>query len=255
MIVDSIVTTKKATLFIVDDDPRVLQSLNLILTDYEVLSARSGEEAIKFLSTPNTIDLVLLDIKMQGLTGFEVLTKIKNKKEDPGVIMVTAMGEKENILEALRGRADDFLEKPFKPADVLRVIEKYLEKRFFREKEKGTERGPVQRVIKLLGRNVDHDVTLKEASRIASLSPKYLSRLFLKKTGKSFLEYKMRLKLMEAMRLLTETGLDVKSIAYKIGYENPESFMKAFKKDKGLTPSQFRETCLSSHEKKRHFSR
>ncbi len=252
MIVDSVV--KKATLLVVDDNPRVIQSLNLILTDYEVLSAKSGEEALAILSKPNTIDLVLLDIKMQGLNGLEVLNKIKGKKEFPGVIMVSAMGEKENILEALRGRADDFLEKPFKPADARRVVGQYLSKRFCREKDKGTATSPIQRVIKLLERNVDQDVTLEDASRVASLSPKYLSRLFLKKTGKSFLKYKMQLKLNEAEKLLKGTELDINSIAYKIGYQNSESFMKAFKKDKGLTPSEFREACFHSHAKKRRFS-
>ena len=253
MTVDSAV--KKATLLIVDDNPRVIQSLNLILTDYEVFSAQSGEEALQILSKPNTIDLVLLDIKMQGLNGLEVLNKIKSRKEFPGVIMVSAMGEKENILEALRGRADNFLEKPFKPADARRVVSEYLSKRFCFEKDKGTVNGPIQRVVKLLERNVDQEVTLEDASRVAFLSPKYLSRLFLKKTGKSFLKYKMQLKLSKAESLLKETDLDINSIAYKIGYQNSESFMKAFKKDKGLTPSEFREVCSNSYAKKRRLSR
>lgn len=229
---------KSATILAVDDNPRITESLKLILSDYEVISVSSGEEALRLLSQPNVVDLVLLDIKMGGIDGIQVLEKIKARFPDVGVIMVTVLGEKSNLLMALRGHADDFIEKPLKHTEVLRAVEDYLQKKFLEQKT--DDSSPVTRVLRLLERNVDRDVTLEDASRIAALSPKYLSRVFKKETGKNFLEYKLDLKLREAERLLTKSRLDVNNIAYRLGYENSESFMKIFKKSTGLTPTQFR---------------
>lgn len=231
---------KKATILAVDDQLKVTLSIKLILNDYEVMTASSGEEALRLLSKPNVIDLVLLDIKLGGIDGLEVLRKIKRQKNSPGVILVTADGEKEQILEALRHHADDYLQKPFTPHEVQRVIQGYFDREYVDRVADGSEPGPIARAVELLRRNVDRDVTLEDASRTASLSPKYLSRIFKKETGMNFLDYKLGLRNREAGRLLRETRLDISTIASQLGYENPGSFTKAFKKGTGQTPSQFR---------------
>jgi len=73
-----------------------------------------------------------------------------------------------------------------------------------------------------------------------SLSPKYLSRVFKDVTGTGFMEYKLKIKIDKAKELLKGTGSTISEISDKLGFMNPESFMRIFKKVTGATPTKFR---------------
>ena len=82
--------------------------------EYELHFAFSGEDAVTFLSTLNPVDIVLVlsDINMPGMTGFELLKIIKQKFSDLKVVMVTAYGDEENKKNSSRLGADGFVNKP-----------------------------------------------------------------------------------------------------------------------------------------------
>ena len=103
------------TVLAVDDQPQNLRLLDAVLSPrgYRVITATSGEEAVKFLSQ-EIPDLVLLDIVMPGMDGYEVCRRIRG---DPAtaflpVVMITASGEQEK-LSSIEAGADDFVNKPF----------------------------------------------------------------------------------------------------------------------------------------------
>lgn len=106
---------KTPKILIVDDEERNLRLLEAMLSDqnYSFLMAQSGEEALQIAE--NTIpDLVLLDIMMPGVNGFDVCSKLKKdeKTKMVPIVMVTASNEKEHRIEAIKCGADDFLNKP-----------------------------------------------------------------------------------------------------------------------------------------------
>lgn len=104
----------------VDDDPVVLEAVNISLGDkYNVLVASDGHEGIQ-LAEAQIPDLIILDIMMPGFDGFSTLMLIKESEvtKDIPVIMLTAVGKKEKILAAFRDGATDYILKPFK-ADIL----------------------------------------------------------------------------------------------------------------------------------------
>ena len=124
---------EKIRLLVIDDDPNISWLLTEGLgKSYEVLSARDGKEGIKMLSGAKP-DLVLLDIKMPGLNGIEVLEQIKVLDHFLEVIMLSGHGETENVVESIRKGASEFINKPFDVKEVEVHIQKVLEKNKLRK--------------------------------------------------------------------------------------------------------------------------
>src|SRR5512133_1029274 len=119
---------RKIKILVVDDEHLIRWSLeqNLKKQGYEVLTAGSGEDALNIVREDQP-DLVLLDIQLPGISGLDVLEKIKEIDEDIIVIMVTAHGGLETAVTAMRIGAYDYLNKPFNLDEMAIVIRKALE--------------------------------------------------------------------------------------------------------------------------------
>ena len=117
------VDTKKKIL-IVDDERAILKvlSIKLKISGYEVTTALSGEEALELVNSAKP-DIMLLDVIMPGVDGFEVLQKLRPSHQLP-VIVLSARPE--NAAKALSLGADDFLNKPFDVNELLKKIEEVL---------------------------------------------------------------------------------------------------------------------------------
>jgi len=223
------------TLLLVDDDKTSLYEYREMLqTEYKVRTADSGEKAIEMIKKTNIIDLVLLDIKMEGMSGIEALKEIKAINPDVFVIMMTGYSRKDNIIQSLKGHADDFLEKPAHYSVLFESIKNLLD-----QKERNQE-GTVDKLKYIISKNYHKDLDLKKISDIVCLSPKYISRLFKEQTGVTFNQYKLKLRIEEARRLLLETEQNINEISWNVGYHNVESFIRIFKKMEGCTPGEYR---------------
>jgi len=110
------------TILVVDDEPRIIEAvgMNLELEGYQVSSASNGYEALQKL-TKDLPDLVILDVMMPEIDGFETLRKIREVSTVP-VIMLTVRGEEIDKVRGLDLGADDYITKPFNPKElVLRI--------------------------------------------------------------------------------------------------------------------------------------
>ena len=119
---------KKKHIIIVDDVTTNLKCVGEILRDdYSLSMAKSGEQAIAMIEKSKP-DLILLDIKMPGMDGFETLECIRNNPEniDIPVIFLTADNDNESELRCLKLGASDFIKKPFEPEIMLSRIERIL---------------------------------------------------------------------------------------------------------------------------------
>jgi two-component system, NtrC family, response regulator HydG len=119
-----------ATLLVADDDPGLRESLERTLTreGYKVVLASDGRAALERVQAGG-IDLIVTDLRMPGLTGLELLRAAKAILPDVDVILLTAFGTVEEAVKAMKDGAYDFLTKPFRREQLIKLVDKALERR------------------------------------------------------------------------------------------------------------------------------
>lgn len=119
----------KPTILIIDDNPDVINLVSgLLKNSYKVKAATSGEKGLTIAKNNSAIDLILLDIMMPELSGFEICEQLKadvNTADIP-VIFITAMSNLDDELQGLKLGAVDYIFKPISPALLLARVESYL---------------------------------------------------------------------------------------------------------------------------------
>ncbi len=122
---------RRGTLLIVDDEDGPRESLRAIFKDdYELLMAADGASAIELVQR-NKVDVAVLDIRMAGMSGVDVLERIKYIDSSIEAVMMTAFETTETIRKALRLRACDYLNKPFEVADMRAAVANAMQRRSF----------------------------------------------------------------------------------------------------------------------------
>jgi two-component system nitrogen regulation response regulator NtrX len=132
----------KPRILVIDDDAGIRESLRMTLEydGYDVAGAATGQEGLALVER-EAPDLVLLDVKMPGMDGLDVLTRLHSMHESMPIIMVSAHGTPSTAIEATRKGALDWLEKPFESTDRLRVtIQNALEQARLRDENKSLKR-------------------------------------------------------------------------------------------------------------------
>jgi signal transduction histidine kinase len=120
---------RRGTLLVVDDEDGPRQSLRVIFKDeFNLLMAEDGPTAIK-LAQENEIDVAVLDIRMAGMSGIEVLERLKYVNPDIEAIMMTAFETTDTIRQALRLRACDYINKPFDVATMRSAVSQAMQRR------------------------------------------------------------------------------------------------------------------------------
>ena len=115
----------KARLLIVDDEEQFAEALSarLSMRNYEVMTSLTGEDAIEKIKNYN-FDVVILDVRLPGIEGTEVMREIKNLKPLTEIIMLTGHGTVEMAIEGMKLGAFDFLMKPCETEDLTEKINK-----------------------------------------------------------------------------------------------------------------------------------
>lgn len=113
-------------MLVVDDEPRILHfvRVNLSLSGYDVITTTSGEEALQLLES-NKPDIMLLDILMAPMSGFDVLSQLRTFSELPVIVFT---GRDDISSRTLLEGANDYIAKPFKPEELTKKIKNLLEK-------------------------------------------------------------------------------------------------------------------------------
>src|SRR5215212_11352404 len=155
-------------ILMVDDDPSLVKILSFLLKDegYEVVTATTGADALQILNQ-QWVDLVILDIMLPRLDGFEVCRRVRETNRVP-IIMLSARGGTEDRVKGLLEGADDYLPKPCEPAELLARV-----KALFRRSQTQTATPGDSRLLNAGGLQLDplrHTVTLP-TGKSADLTP------------------------------------------------------------------------------------
>jgi len=134
-------------ILIVDDDEALRESLELVLASegYEVTTSHDGDSALAYLENAHA-DVVLCDLRMPGLDGFDLIPQISRLLPGVPVVLMSAYGTEDLALEAMRRGAYDYIAKPFQPSEVLLTLRKARERERLRQANQLLQRD-VQRAV------------------------------------------------------------------------------------------------------------
>ncbi|MGD2185722.1 MAG: response regulator [Desulfobacterales bacterium] len=124
-------TNKKGVILFVDDDELVLEvgSKMIQRLDYEVLVARNGQEAIEvFEKNKDTVDAVILDMRMPGMNGATVHDHLRKIKSDAKILLASGYLENRRAQDIIQHRYNDFIQKPFHFEQLTQKIEGIMER-------------------------------------------------------------------------------------------------------------------------------
>src|SRR5688500_5584909 len=121
---------RSPSILIIEDEPTLLRGLkdNFEAQEYHVHLARDGREGLS-AALANSFDLVLLDIMLPKMNGYEICRAIRAKQLDMPIIMLTAKGQEEDIVRGLELGADDYVTKPFSIRELLARAKAFLRRR------------------------------------------------------------------------------------------------------------------------------
>lgn len=141
------------TVFVVDDDEAVRDSIRWLLesSNYKVELFDSGESFMTYYQ-PDQVGVLLLDVRMNGMSGLEVQDHLIARKSDLPIIMLTAYGDVQMAVTALKKGAVDFIEKPFDHAALRQLVEKMLVEAVRRRNQNERELIGRQKMAKLTPR-------------------------------------------------------------------------------------------------------
>jgi len=187
--------TKKANLLVVDDEPIERQTLTdiLRLEGYHVVAVANGEAAVDHVRL-NPIDLIILDLRMPGMNGLEVVKVVNQISPDVEIILLTAHGSMESAIEALRNRIHDYLLKPASPAQIIDSVKRGLAHRMARlhsQENQSADFGSDGNTVIPLGSGTVLDYNrrlVRSGSRTVFLTPAEgrLLRILVENVGKVF---------------------------------------------------------------------
>jgi YesN/AraC family two-component response regulator len=249
---------KNETVLIVEDNHDLRDYLSFILSPhYNIVTAENGQEALDKLPTANC-QLILSDLMMPIMDGFEFLEKVKANDKWRGLpfIMLTARAELQTRLSALRIGVDDYLLKPFDEEELLvrvkNLIGNQTERKIFVEEEALHENSDsietnisavdqqwLEQTEKLILKEMGNSIFSNDhLADLLSISRDVLYKKIKSLTGLTPTSYTRLIRLQKAKSLLHQ-GKSVKEVSHEVGFQKPEYFSKLFKKEFGKLPSEY----------------
>lgn len=246
------------TILLADDEENILRSTKKLFLDafpneIRVLTAKNGVECYHLFQTEK-IDLLLLDIKMPGMNGVELVERIRQTDQKAAVIILSAYAEFEYAQKFIRYGVTDYLIKPVEVSRLLTVVRSVMQ-RPERMHDKETEIIPQQEEAfydcgkthtlvteakAYMKEHVYEPLTLSVVAEALHINKAYLCDMFKKETEINMSSYINNLKVAEAKKLLLETRMSVNEIAEKLNYSSSRYFIEKFTKSTGITPAKFR---------------
>ena len=252
----------RRTILVVDDNREMRQFLVGILNrEYNILTAEDGEEAERILRT-KPLDLVVTDLMMPKVDGLELTQFIKKSPEWNyiPVILLTAKTAIESRLQAMQYGADDYVTKPFEPeylrarvnnliAQRIQLEQSYRQRLMRLETQKGEDSMPgdtfLAKLLDIMNRQMDNNtLTVDELVEEMGMGRTVFFNKLKSMTGLSPVEFIREMRIKRAAQLLEERRYNITEVTYMVGMNDSRYFAKCFKATYGVTPSEYRRSCL-----------
>ena len=234
-------------IIIIDDEPKIRKGLEKILNmhpGWTVLDTfTEGESATGFLRE-NPVDVVITDIHMPGMTGLDMIARIREFNKKVSFVILSGYGRFEYAQRAIDLGVKKFLMKPTSPEEVTQVLEQIESELIDRSPaalvQKPTNNLLITRAIEYIDLNYRKKFTLTDMANALYISPNYLSDLFKKHTGMKFSDYLLEVRMEKSREYLMDVQYKVGDISALVGFSDARYFSSTFRKRYGMSPLEFR---------------
>lgn len=248
-------TDSRQCILVVEDNSEMRSFvMKLFSSDYRVLEASDGLKAVDILENTN-VDLIISDVMMPEMDGFELCEKVKTDIRfcHIPVLLITAKGDIRSKIEGAERGADIYMEKPFQ-IDLLNINAKTLlanreriKTHFSQNPGKDDISGMspydkdlLTRINAFISENIDNpDLKVDDMAAAVFMSTSSFFRKMKSLLNMSPNEYLQRQRLTRAAAMLCEGGASVADISYSLGFSSHSYFSSCFKKQFGMTPSEY----------------
>ena len=246
------------SILVVDDNQDMLSFVSSCMSEeYQVYTAIDGATALDVLQREQ-IDLIISDVMMPGIDGFELCRKVKSdiSLSHIPIILLTARTTDVSRIEGLQLGADDYITKPFN-IEVLRLrVKKFIDweqnnHQQFRQKMNiepseititPLDEQFIKKAIELVEQNIsDSDFSVETLATELAMARSTLYKKFMAITGLGPAEFIRTIRIKRGRAMLETSQMQISEIAYAVGFTTVKSFTMNFKAEYGMTPSEFRQ--------------
>ncbi len=210
----------------------------------KIYLAANGKEALDMILRDKP-DIMFLDVQMPLMTGIEVMQEARRADALPYTMILSAYDEFKYCQQALRLGAKEYLLKPVRSSDILRMVNYAADELFGVVEQPRMESAEEKNYLVELAREYveEHyyeNLMLVDVAQKVGISAGYLSTLFQRQMAKGFVDYLNEIRVEHACAYLRQNYLKTYEIAYKVGFRDEKYFSRVFKKIKGQSPSEYR---------------
>lgn len=249
----------KKNLLVIEDDDDIRMLLKNELSPYFNVEVKADGETGVDYAVNNDVDLIVCDVMMPGMSGFDVTRKLKNEFSTSHIpiILLTALGDADNYLEGIERGADAYVTKPFSVRLLLARISKLIEQRD-KLKEKFSkdpislrpiicttdkEKQFADRLVEIINEQLKNsDFSADDFAAAMALGRTVFYKKVKGVTGYSPKEYIRIIRLKKAAQLLLNPDVTVSEVTYEVGMNDPFYFSRCFKAQFGVSPSAYQKS-------------
>lgn len=243
---------RKLRVLLVDDEIIIREGFKRLF-DWEAHELEVIGEAADGMEAMTKIDdlvpdIVIMDINIPIMNGLKVIQMAKIRHPSMGFIIVSGYDDFSYCREALRLQITDYILKPVDYEEFGVCIDRLrigMYESNAADMKDYSER-PITGITRYLQNHLEEDISLSLLADEFHLNAQYISQLFKSEIGVGFLTYLTNIRMENARKLLVSTSLSIGEISSRCGYADYRVFTKAFKKNEGITPSQYRREFFES---------
>lgn len=254
---------EECNLLLVEDNEELLLLMrNIFSRRYQTFTAANGKDALEIIDK-NSIDVVISDIMMPGMSGLELCDTLKNQLSTSHIIVIllTAKTAIEDRIESYRVNADAYITKPFEMRLLYARLENLL--RLRRQKQESFRKNPKLEINRVEFSSLDEQLISKalqvveehldnpdfDVSQLASclcVSRATLSRKMKAVADQTPLEFIRNIKMKHACQMLENPNITIGEVVSALGYNDHKYFTNTFKEAFGITPSEYQRNNMKS---------
>jgi len=254
--------TEKPLILIVEDNTDVRNYIKGYLDkEYRLMEAKDGEEGLQ-LSFEQIPDLIISDVMMPKLDGFQLCEKIKTDDRTSHIplILLTAKASGQDKIEGLETGADDYIMKPFDAKELQVRVKNLIEQRkkiikHFKKQDlfelsnlniKSRDKEFISKAIEIINEHISNEnFDVNTFAKEIGLSRVQLHRKLVALIGHSSSDLIRIIRLTKATKLIQNNFGNISEVALEVGFNNPANFAKAFRAHFGVSPSEYKKNPLT----------